>query len=62
MAKKVKYTAYTRTADANPFRGNGGIKTQTVEVDASTTLAQVETWAKEAAAEAGLIFIRVEKQ
>lgn len=58
---KKRYKAICRDPRVNPFKPNGSSsKTQTVDVDADTPLSQVEKWAREAAKEAGLEFIKLE--
>lgn len=56
-----RYTSVCRDPKDNPFKGSGmRRKTQTVDVDADTPRSQVELWAREAAEEAGLVFIELE--
>jgi|GEM_PF-6742939 len=56
-----RFKAYSRKPGDNPFRSHGLREyTQTVDIEESTPLDQVEAWAREAAEEGGYQFLRLE--
>jgi len=63
-AGKLRYKAICRDPKQNPFKPGllapSGMVTQTVDIDATTSRAQVEKWAREAAAQKGYVFVELE--
>ena len=56
-----RYKAFLRNPKDNPFRPQGvPVHTQTVDVDESIPISQVEDWTRESAQQLGYTFIRVE--